>query len=287
MIQHGYKVWFNGAVVTETEARVSASSRAAMYGDGCFETLLAASGKFVCWQEHIDRLHAGMEYLGIQGNSSLEPAALKKSVVRLLEINRLESIDSRVRIQVWRSGISGMGEPLEHEATAHISVKPAMADREPLRLIVAKTRRVPAAALDTRYKLSNYLNYIIAGQEAIAKDADDALMLTVSGKVSESSVANIFWLKNGVVYTPSLQCDPLHGITRMLTIRHLRSNGRDVVEGEFIPSDLEGADAVWVCNSVRIWQPVSSIGKMDFTIPAAEFRSMRDTFITYLDTIKT
>jgi branched-subunit amino acid aminotransferase/4-amino-4-deoxychorismate lyase len=287
MIQHGYKVWFNGAVVTETEARVSASSRAAMYGDGCFETLLAASGKFVCWQEHIDRLHAGMEYLGIRRNASLEAAALKKSVVRLLEINRLESIDSRVRIQVWRSGISGMGDPLVHEATAHISVKPAMADREPLRLIVAKTRRVPAAALDTRYKLSNYLNYIIAGQEAIAKDADDALMLTVSGKVSESSVANIFWLKNGVVYTPSLQCDPLHGITRMLTIRHLTSNGRDVVEGEFIPSDLEGADAVWVCNSIRIWQPVKSIGKMDFTKSAAEFRLMRDTFITYLDSIKT
>jgi branched-subunit amino acid aminotransferase/4-amino-4-deoxychorismate lyase len=286
MIQHGYKVWFNGAVVTETEARVSASSRAAMYGDGCFETLLAASGKFVCWTEHIDRLHAGMKYLGIQKIASLEPAALKKSVLRLIEINRLESIDSKVRIQVWRSGISGMDDPLEQEATAHISVKPAMAGREPLRLIVAKTRRVPAAALDTRFKLSNYLNYILACREAIAEDADDALMLTVSGNVSESSVANIFWLKNGVVYTPSLLCDPLHGITRMLTIRHLKSEGRDVVEGEFVPSDLEGADAVWVCNSVRIWQPVKSIGRMEFTVSAAQYRSMHDAFKTYLDTIK-
>jgi branched-subunit amino acid aminotransferase/4-amino-4-deoxychorismate lyase len=286
MIQHGYKVWFNGAVVTETEARVSASSRAAMYGDGCFETLLAASGKFICWQEHIDRMHAGMEYLGIQKNAALEPAALKKSVIRLLEINRLESIDSRVRIQVWRSGISGIGDPLVHEATAHISVKPAMTAREPLRLIVAKTRRVPAAALDTRFKLSNYINYILAYQEAIAQDADDALMLTVSGKVSECSVANIFWLKNGVVYTPSLQCDPLHGITRKLTIRHLESEGRGVVEGEFVPSDLDGADAVWVCNSIRIWQPVKSIGRMEFTISGAQYRSMYDAFMTYLDTIK-
>lgn len=286
MIQHGYKVWFNGAVVTETEARVSASSRAAMYGDGCFETMLATSGKFVCWQDHIDRLHAGMEYLGIQRNASLESAALKKSVIRLLEINRLESIDSRVRIQVWRSGISGMGDPLVHEATSHISVKPAMSGREPLRLIVAKTRRVPAAALDTRFKLSNYLNYILAYREAIAEDADDALMLTVSGKVSESSVANIFWLKNGVVYTPSLQCDPLHGITRMLTIRYLKSEGRDVVEGEFVPSDLEGADAVWVCNSVRIWQPVKSIGKMEFAVSTAQYRSIHDAFISYIDSIK-
>lgn len=286
MIQHGYKVWFNGAVVTETEARVSASSRAAMYGDGCFETLLAVSGKFVCWQEHIDRLHTGMEYLGIQKNTSLEPAALKKSVIRLLEINRLESIDSRVRIQVWRSGISGISDPLVHDATAHISVKPAMADREPLRLIVAKTRRIPASALDTRFKLSNYLNYILASKEAIALDVDDALMLTVSGKVSESSVANIFWLKNGVVFTPSLQCDPLHGITRMLTIRHLKSEGRDVVEGEFVPSDLERADAVWVCNSVRIWQPVKSIGRMEFSVSAAEYNSMRDAFRSYLDSIK-
>ncbi|MFU8858884.1 MAG: aminotransferase class IV [Cyclonatronaceae bacterium] len=286
MIQHGYKVWFNGAVVTETEARVSASSRAAMYGDGCFETLLATSGKFVCWPEHMERLHSGMEYLGILKNASLEPAALKKSVIRLLEINRLESINSRVRIQVWRSGITGMGDPLVHDATAHISVKPAMADREPLRLIVAKTRRVPAAALDTRYKLSNYLNYILAYREAAAEDADDALMLSVNGKISESSVANIFWLKNGVVYTPSLKCDPLHGITRMLTIRHLKSEGKDVVEGEFIPSDLEGADAVWVCNSIRVWQPVKSIGKTEFNVSATEYRSMCSAFISYLDSIK-
>jgi branched-subunit amino acid aminotransferase/4-amino-4-deoxychorismate lyase len=286
MIEHGYKVWFNGSVVTETEARVSASSRAAMYGDGCFETLLATKGKFVCWQEHIDRLYAGMEYLGIQRIPSLESAALKKSVVRLLEINRLESIDSRVRIQVWRSGISGIDSPVVQEATAHISIKPAMVEREPLRMIIAKTRRIPSSAIDTRFKLSNYLNYILARQEATARDADDAVMLTVAGKVSESSVANIFWLKNDVVYTPSLQCDPLHGITRMLTIRHLKSEGRKVVEGEFVPADLKSADAVWVCNSVRVWQPVLALEKMEFSVSSPVYARLQASFMSYLDSIK-
>jgi branched-subunit amino acid aminotransferase/4-amino-4-deoxychorismate lyase len=287
MIEHGYKVWFNGAVVPEREAQVPAASRAVSYGDGCFETLRGRAGKFVCFGEHVDRLHAGMEYLGISQNKVLKKDSLISATRRLLEINHLASIHTRIRIQVWRSGIAAPDEEVTDEASVLITARPHAGATDPLALVVSPIRRIPASALDNRFKLSNYMNYILAGREARERGADDALMLTIRGEVSECSVANIFWLKEGVAYTPSVRCDPLPGITRDLTLRYLKMQGITADEGSFMPDHLNGADAVWVCNSVKDWQTVRSIGDKTYPTGHAEYRKLQTGFQAYLKTLLT
>jgi branched-subunit amino acid aminotransferase/4-amino-4-deoxychorismate lyase len=282
MIEQGYKVWFNGSILHESEARISASSRAAAYGDGCFETLRSYSGKFISWDRHVERLHGGMRYLGIRMNQSLQNNTLKKSVIRLIQINRLDTIDVKIRIQVWRSGAPGISEPSKDEPLIIITARPAIIRDEPISLIFANTRRIPSQSISSKYKLSNYLNYILAGREAEERNADDAIMLTVSGKVSECSIANIFWMKGENVFTPSLLCDVLPGITRMLSIHFLTDNGKNVIEGEYTPDDITGSDAVWVCNSIREWQSVGSVENHTFHTGFPEYIRLRESFGSYI-----
>lgn len=245
---------------------LTVQSRAVAYGDGCFETLRSYSGKFLRFNEHLRRLGRAMEYLQLSSPDGLEERPLRGSIGKLLDRNGLTDTDSVVRIQVWREG--GRGFEIPEDGVTHFAVTASALPEisESIKLATVATRRIPSVALNPGFKLSNSINYIRAAAEASQSGADDALMLTTEGFVSETTIANIFWMDGNTVFTPSQSCDILPGITRGILIDLIRGESDiGLEEGAFYPDHLLESETVWVCNSVREIVPVISIDKQEFS----------------------
>jgi branched-chain amino acid aminotransferase len=127
-----------------------------------------------------------------------------------------------------------------------------------LRLKTSSVRRNPPQCLDPRIKTLNYLNNILSRLEAFSSGCDDSLQLNLDGFVSESTCANIFIIKDGVLKTPR-KYNVLEGITRNLVIEIADKIGYDVLEDDFTLYDVYNADEVFLCGSAAEITPVAEV----------------------------
>ncbi len=255
------KLILNGKVIAEEKATFSPINRGLMYGDGCFETLRSYGGKLLGWELHYQRLKDGLEYLGMK--PPLSSKAFRTHISQLLEENDLTDTDAFIRLQCWREGERGYAGD-STSASWMMQAQEYHPKETPISLALAATRCIPSAALQRRYKLSNGLNYIKAMQEAKAAGCDDALMLTIKNEVSELTSANIFWVKDHRVFTPSEQCDILPGITRYFVLEMLHKKGILVEEESYSAEEVKKADAVFCTNSLKEIAVISSLGEIQF-----------------------
>lgn len=262
---------------------VCVESRAVSYGDGCFETMRSYSGKILHLDRHLERLRRGMEYLGITPPKSLKYRALRETVSALLKRNGMNGADGVIRIQVWREGDRGFRIPGNARTRYAVTVSPMPDIPESVKLAPVPTRRIPAEALNPEFKLSNSINYIRAADEAAQSGAEDALMLTVGGAVSETTIANIFWLKGRTAYTPSRNCDLLPGITREILMEIIQDNTDLTLErGDYPVEHLLESETVWICNSVRETVPVRSVDEREFNTAHPEYRAIENLYKSYV-----
>jgi len=312
------KCLLDGRPVASDDAVEHLGSRLAMYGEGCFDTLVSDRGAVLCPGEHLQRLHDGISFLGWMVPAPLgNTDAFLDTLGAFLEANGAADELVRIRIQVWsgdrtvgyRPGVdaaaasdqaevqsvtdtqsetdtpsvpdgpsyAGTNDPTEARVPAETpstrflitGARMASADFPPATLVTSRYRRIPDAALPVGVKWANGINYILAAAEAQRRGADDALMLTVDGHLSETTVANLFWEESGAVYTPSADCDLLPGITRGILLELIEEAGIPLKTGRFDPSALHRADAVWICNSVRGICPVRQIDERSYQVESA------------------
>ncbi len=279
VIQFGF---INGEFKQVESAAISVTNRGLMYGDGCFETFCAYQGQFFKLSEHLQRLKAGLDYLNIDYPEKLTFGKIQPVLQQLLQRNNLMQTDAIIRVQVWRTGSRGYTTDSRHSGFAVIaSAHPQK--KKSYHLCTVPTRRIPSAALPAKYKFTNGLNYIIAAREAHNKGADDALMQTMDNVLSETTVANIFWLTDDQVFTPSEECDVLAGITRDEIIRCLTKRmNRRVETGRYQLDEIIKADAVWICNSVKEVAPVKQIDNTYFNISNPFLNKLQAAFQSHI-----
>jgi branched-chain amino acid aminotransferase len=127
--------------------------------------------------------------------------------------------------------------------------------------ILARTRRNPRSALDPRIKSANFLNSILAKREAEAAGAEEAILLSMDGWLTEGSISNLFFYRNGTLYTPSSQAGILEGITRRVVLELADQAGIRTVEGRFRPGELLRAEEAFLTNTSWEIAPLTAIGK--------------------------
>lgn len=272
----------DGVFQKASRPAVSVTSRGLFYGDGCFETFRSYKGSFSKLQAHLKRLEKGLEYLGISYPPGLKEKKLLSNLTNLLERNKLSDEDAVVRIQVWRKG--GRGYQIEIPSGAHYSIVPASLTKssDSCMLATVDIKRIPSSALPSQFKLSNCINYILAAKQAKRKSADDALMETTDGWISETTIANIFWKQNETVFTPSDECDILPGTTRNIVLHLLKEKFQiEVREGHYKLRDIKNAETVWICNSVKEIMPVHQINQVKFKIDTSFLKRLKHSFETY------
>lgn len=275
---------FDGEIVEANSPVVPAVSRGLMYGDGVFETFRTYSGHTFLLNEHLSRLSEGARLLGIEIPQALNLNSVEEQVYRLLDKQQLLNGDAIIRLQVWRDG--GRGYLPKENAKAHFSITASACSdtfSHP-ELATVDRRRIPSESLPSDYKFTNGINYILAAREAAEKGADDALMQTVDGSISETTIANIFWVNGNTIFTPSDDCDLIPGITRDIVIRLIEQNEDwQLQKGRYAIHHFAEADAAWICNSVREILPVEKVDEYTFNVEFALLDELKEQFNRFRD----
>ncbi len=271
----------NGISVEKNHAFIPAVSDGLFYGAGCFETLKSYRGSFLHFEKHVDRLNDGIKFLTGTTDDFYSSDILRKEVDLLLKSNSLENEDSIVRIQASLSDGMGYRGSENYNILRVISsgnIEPVTRSQK---LSTSDISVVPSVCRPSHLKLSNMLHYRNAAIKAKNNGYDDALMLTVNREIAETSIGNLFWESDEVVYTPSVDCDILPGITRSIIIELLQNMDVQVEEGIYSGSELMKSRQAWMTNSVREIVQISEIDDQKFATDSEIFVRLENEFKRY------
>lgn len=235
-------VMINGQSVLAEGASVSIHDRGFRYGDGVFETIAVHGGVPYQWEYHAARLASGTADIKIDFDSS----NLQLNTKVLLKANKAS--DCTLRIQVTR-GVGSRGYlPTGGTPTCVIETLARPALPAPgVSLFTTRYAKPALATLPVNHKLCQGLNSTLARMEAESHGCFEALLLSTEGLLCEASSANLFWFKNGTLYTPALSTGALAGSTRAAL---LRLHAVQQVEAPL--AALLDADEVFLANTS--WQ---------------------------------
>ena len=258
-------IWFDGEMVPWRDAQVHVLTHTLHYGLGVFEGLRAyqtdRGTAIFRLEDHTDRFFRSAHILGM--NIPYDAKTLNDAQVAVLQQNGLASAYLR---PLAFYGSEGMGIRADMLKT-HIAIATwewgAYLGEEGLQ----KGIRVRTSSF-TRHHVNitmcrakacgNYINSILALQEALSAGADEALMLDSTGYVMEGTGENIFVIRDGVVYTPDLT-SALEGITRDTVIRLIAEAGLELVEKRITRDEVYVADEVFFTGTAAEVTPVREL----------------------------
>lgn len=261
------KLLLDGQLTDSREAVISVYDHGFLYGMGLFETFRTYGGRPWLLRRHAQRLAEGCISLGISYRP--DPDAMAAGVARLLEANGLA--DAYIRWSV-SAGSGEVGLPAgEYEAPREIVyAKPLGADDPSTRpgktLRLLRLRRTRPENGELRLKSFHYMNNIAAKRELLAGGASasiEGLFLNERDEIVEGLVSNVFWVRDGALYTPSLDTGPLAGVTRAYVLDQARRAGLACHEGRYAWEDLLRADECFVTNSIQEIVPVVAVQEPD------------------------
>ena len=260
-------VFLNDKFVRQEDAVVSVFDHGFLYGDGVYETIRSYGSRLFMCEQHVARLFRSAEAIGLTIPIHREhwPDLLHESMARN-DVGTPQR-DAYLRVTVSR-GVGGIGlDPaLCASPTIVIMAKPLVAPAAALYetgvdVILASTRRNLPSALSPQIKSLNFLNNILAKREALAAGAFDSILLNWEGHLTECTISNLFFVTEGHLRTPSLECGLLDGITRSIVLQVAKEHAITVTEGRFTPTQLYQSDEMFVTNTSMEIMPVTSVDR--------------------------
>lgn len=260
----GY-IWIDGEMKPWREARIHVMSHGLHYGGSVFEGERVYEGQIFKLKEHSERLVKSGQFLDM---------ALPYTAEQIMEFSRevaaANKIDNGyVRPLAWR-GPEMMGIAAQ-QCKTHVAIAcwewpkyffPKSGDNAGLALKTSQWRRCDPRTMPVQSKCAGiYAIGTMAKHEADRAGFDDALMLDVHGRVAESSGANLFTVKNGIIRTPVPECF-LNGITRQTVIKLARDLGYTVEEAHIMPEELKDVQEIFLTGTAAEIAPVSKIDDM-------------------------
>jgi branched-subunit amino acid aminotransferase/4-amino-4-deoxychorismate lyase len=257
---------FNGEVREAGEALLRADNRGFRYGDGLFETMLFYGSRVRLGKYHLERLFVGMRLLGLEFQRVYDLAMLEQWIGELCVLNGLDSgIPARVRLMVFRGG-AGLYNQLNKEAGYCIEVSGLAGagwGEEGFALgIFGEGRKVCDAY--SGIKSNNYQLSTVAGMFAARLGLDDCLLLNNDGRVVETTMANIWWVRDGRFFTPPLSEGCVAGVMRRWLLSALPAAGYAVQEAPIRPEELSEVDEIFISNAIRGVQWVRDLSGQGF-----------------------
>ncbi|PIR65253.1 MAG: branched-chain-amino-acid transaminase [Candidatus Omnitrophica bacterium CG10_big_fil_rev_8_21_14_0_10_43_8] len=255
------KIYMNGKIIDEKQAKISIFDHGLLYGDGVFEGIRSYGELVFRLKEHIDRLYESAHTIMLKIPVSKQQ--MTAAVIATLRANKLK--DAYIRLVVTRGeGDLGLDPRKCPKATVFIiadkiALYPDRFYKQGLKIVTVPTQRSSAETLNPQVKSLNYLNNILAKLEAINAGAEEAIMLNAQGHVAECSGDNIFIIKKGVLLTPHISMGALKGITRQAVLDIASKSGMSVKEDVLTRHDLFNADECFLSGTAAEIVPVVKI----------------------------
>ncbi|OGO93514.1 MAG: hypothetical protein A3F10_05680 [Coxiella sp. RIFCSPHIGHO2_12_FULL_42_15] len=257
-------VFINGNIISEDQAYIHLKDRGLLLGDGIFETCRAEQGYILFFKEHYKRLVESAHFLSMPLPYTSEQ--LLATCRDLLELNKLMGGAAAIRITLTRgAGLRGINIPDKPQPTLFITAAAyATPNQYPTAFITSIKRNSHSPIV--KHKTLNYLEPILARTEAQAKGFDEGIMLNVDGNISECSIANIFFIKDGVVTTPDLDSGILPGIVREYVITLCKKINIPIIEKKISQAEALNSDEAFQTNSLIGVQSLSAINEKSLAI---------------------
>ena len=259
-------LFLNGEFVKAVDAKIDLYSQSLHYGYSVFEGIrsyktVSGATKIFKATEHFDRFKVSAEAINLPYTYNTED--LIGQTYKLLELNNLG--DAYIRPMVYAP--ANMSFTQNSESFIFIQaweMGPFLGDKR-IRVMTSSFQRPNPKGFKIHAKAAgHYVNSIMASQEAKAAGYDEALLLDMHDHVAEAPGANVFFEKDGTLYTPSLG-NILPGITRATVLELCATDAIPVVETSFGIDAIKGADAAFFCGTAAEVIGLESIDDVPFT----------------------
>jgi branched-chain amino acid aminotransferase len=229
------------------------ASQSFRYGEGVFETMRLCNGSILLEQYHFDRLLQGMAGLQLQISPGLA-TIYKEAIHQLCQVNRHDN--ARVRLTVFKdeNGLSAfIAESWDLDGFYHFNEQGLTVDIYPEH---HKSMNTIAACKSTIHTA-----YALAATYASAHGWDDCLVLNEQGNICDSSISNVFWIKDGIITTPPLSEGCIAGVLRRFLLANM-----EIIEHPLTVGQLLVADEVFLTNVIRGIRPVKRFSDVNYKI---------------------
>ena len=238
----------NGNVIEKNNAGLSPDDHSYRYGDGLFETMKIANGNILLEEYHFERLFSGLELLKFKIPLHFSKQKISEEVKKLCKKNNCQEL-ARVRLSVSR-GRGGLYD-CDNKVSYLIESGPLEQNNNVLNENGLVIDIFPDASKSpdkfSNLKSANYLPYIMAAIWAKENKLNDALILNQHNQVCDSTIANVFWVESGNIFTPPLSAGCVAGVMR----KRILDLGQNIKEKNLTENDLLHADEVFLTNAIN------------------------------------
>ncbi len=249
---NSHQLCYNGEFYSDNTALFSADNRAFRYGDSLFETLHTNGTQIQFFNEHIERLQLGMKQLSMEIPENFHET-IEKNITKLITKNK-SFLGTRIRLSVFRNS-GGLYTPITNSISyliesSKLDEPKYFLNKKGLKIGLFDSYKKTSNSLSA-FKTGNSLPFILAGLHKEEMKWDDCLLINERQNLVESVSSNLFVVKDGVLFTPSVESGAVNGIMREQIIQIALSLGITVYDDCIIkPEQLEEADEIFLSNAI-------------------------------------
>ena len=267
MVNISKYIWFDGKLLTHDKAKVPVTSHAIHYGTSIFEGVRAywnAENLFIFrLDDHIKRFRNSGKYYHISLRFS--DKEIKKAIIDLCRKNKIKK--SCYISPFYFVGKYGINLHVTKKAPTHVAIFSFpfgdLFNKNGITACISVWRKFSDESTPTQAKMGgNYLNSILATQDAKKRGYDEAILLDKNGNVSEAPGENIFIIKKNTLITPPLSSSALDGITRKSILKFSKDLNLKTKVKNISVKELKSADEVFLSGTAAEVTPVIKLEKM-------------------------
>jgi branched-chain amino acid aminotransferase len=243
-------VVINGNIVEKNKTGLSPNDHSYRYGDGLFETMKLINGNILLAEYHFERLFLGLDVLKFNIPALFTKQKIEKVIKELSKKNECER-SARIRLSVSR-GNGGLYD-CDNKFSYLIECWPLeQKDINENGLIVGifpDARK--SIDVFSNLKSANYLSYVMAAIWAKENKLNDALVLNQHDRICDSTIANVFWIKDNNIFTPPLNEGCVAGVMRKKILELAILNSDFLIQETVLSQEiLLQADEVFLTNAI-------------------------------------
>lgn len=251
-------VYLNGEYLPMCESQISTQDRGFLFGDGIYEVIPVYSKKLFAWPEHLQRLKNSLQAVSIP--NPLTDEEWFSILTGLVERHPWQ--DQFIYLQVTR------GIQMQRDHTPTDCLTPTIyAYTNPLKPLAESVLQNGIKVItleDIRWlrcdiKAITLLPNVMMKLAVKQQGADDAILISREGKVSEGTASNVFIVKNNTLLTPPNSNKILPGVTRMVIEKVAAEHQIPLIEQELTLEELQNADEIWLTSSTKEALPVTQL----------------------------
>jgi branched-chain amino acid aminotransferase len=267
----GLSSLYNGKWIEQHQPIILSDNRAFRYGEGLFETMRMHKGEVPLFDYHWQRLTASLPLLYFELPVHFTADYLKEKIQKLCAKNKL-SAAARVRLTIFK-GEGGIWEAPSSSFNWLLQCWPLPTNKPELNVngldigVFEPGRK--SCDIFSNIKSNNYLIYALAAQYAKTKHWNETIVLNQHDRICDTTIANIFFVKDNQIGTPALSEGCVNGVMRSYLLDQFRKADITFEEGAYTIDDLINADEIFLTNAIQGMRWVKSLRERTYVCQQA------------------